>query len=193
VFRLGRFCRIETCLLIVQRRAKNGNDEVSEMRSSFIQLQPTHHAVVGEIFGYAAFGDAEIFGQPRFYRIDAAAARATAKQVANGDAERRARFDVVVACKIGIGEHQYAGTRRSVIGLTQLRRRTAQQSPKLHFENRQTGGEPRIAGAPADAYTGRLSGGFGRRRRAKAARCFFWRPGLDCLYWSALRFHLEGR
>jgi uncharacterized protein DUF6496 len=43
--------------LLVQDGSQHRDYEVRKMRSAFIQLQPAHNAVVGEIFGHASFGD----------------------------------------------------------------------------------------------------------------------------------------
>src|ERR1700726_1868756 len=63
--------------LFVKGRTQNGNHEVSEVRSIVIELKVAHHAMLGEIFGNAGFGDAEMVRELRLERIGAATACAS--------------------------------------------------------------------------------------------------------------------
>ena len=73
-----------------------------EVRSSLIELKPAHHAMIGQIFGDARFRDAEMLGKLRLKRIRAAPAGTAAQKICDGDAQRLASFDVVIAGEIGI-------------------------------------------------------------------------------------------
>jgi len=109
---------------------------VGEVRSAFVELEPADNAMIGEIFCDARLRNAEMLGELRLERVGAAAACASAQKISDGDAERLAGFDVVVAGEIGIGENKNAGTYGSVIRVTELYRSTGQQAAKLHFEER---------------------------------------------------------
>lgn len=49
-------------ILFVQLGPKNGNDEMRKMRRALVQLQPTHYAMVSEIFRYARFRNSQMLG-----------------------------------------------------------------------------------------------------------------------------------
>ena len=51
--------------LAVQRRTKHGDEEMCKMRSAVVHLQPPHNTMIGEVFGHAGFGNAEMFRQLR--------------------------------------------------------------------------------------------------------------------------------
>jgi hypothetical protein len=75
-----------------------------------------------------------MFGELRLEGIRATAACATAQKVSDGDAQSLARFDIVIAGEVRIGEDENAGTDRSVVCFAKFYGRTGQQSAKLHFE-----------------------------------------------------------
>jgi len=52
-------------VLLVENRTQDGDGEVVKICGAFVELQPTHDAVVAEVFGGASFGDAEMVGQER--------------------------------------------------------------------------------------------------------------------------------
>jgi hypothetical protein len=106
---------------------------MGEMRSAFVELEPSDNAMIGEIFCYASFGNAEMFGELRLEGIGASAACASAQKICDGDAERLASFDVVVAGEVGIRKDENAGTDRRVIGLIEFYRWAGQEPAKLHF------------------------------------------------------------
>src|SRR5580700_9526451 len=120
--------------LLIQRGANDGGHKMDEVGGAFIELQPADHAVIGEIFCNARLGDAQMFGKLRLEGIRATAACATAQKVSDGDAQSLARFDIVIAGEVRIGEHENAGTDRSVVRFAKFYGRTGQQSAKLHFE-----------------------------------------------------------
>ncbi len=45
---------------------------MGEMRGAFVELQPADDAMVGEIFGYARFRDAQMISELRLDRFGAA-------------------------------------------------------------------------------------------------------------------------
>ena len=110
-----------------------------KMRSTFVELEPADDAMIGEIFCYASFGNAEMFGELRLERIGAPAACAAAQKISDGDAQGLACFDIVVAGEVGIGEDENARTHGSVICVTKFHWRAGQETAKLHFEERQSG------------------------------------------------------
>jgi hypothetical protein len=89
---------------------------MGEMRSAFVELKPTHNAVIGEIFCDARLRDAEMLRELRLERIRATAAGATAQKISDSDAKGLTGFDVVIAGQIGIRQDENAGAYRSVIG-----------------------------------------------------------------------------
>lgn len=101
--------------LLVQGRANDGGHKMGEVRSAFIELEPTDNAVIGEVFGDARFRDAEMFRELRFEGIRAAAACAPAQKISHGDAKGLAGFDVIVAGEVGIGEDENARADGSVV------------------------------------------------------------------------------
>src|ERR1700730_5441447 len=61
--------------LRIQGGTQHGHDEVREMRSAFIELQPADHAMIGQILRHTGFGDSQVLGELRLDGIDSAAAR----------------------------------------------------------------------------------------------------------------------
>ena len=59
---------------------------MGEVRGTFVELEVTGDAVIGEIFCDAGFGDAEMIREAGFDGLGAAATRSTAQKTANGDA-----------------------------------------------------------------------------------------------------------
>ena len=125
--------------LIVQSGTQNSDDKVGKMGRAFIELEPADDAMIGEIFCYASLGNAEMFGELRLEGVGASAACAAAQKISDGDAERLAGFDVIVAGEVGIGEDENTGTDRSVICVTKFHWRAGQETAKLHLEERQSG------------------------------------------------------
>src|SRR5271168_3180550 len=71
--------------LLVQSGAYDGGHKMSEVRGSFVELEPTNHAVVGEIFCDARFGNAEMFGELRLEGIRAATTCAAPQKISDSD------------------------------------------------------------------------------------------------------------
>ena len=44
-------------VLLVEDGAKDGDNKVSEVRRTFVELEPANHTMIGEIFCDARFGD----------------------------------------------------------------------------------------------------------------------------------------
>jgi len=93
---------------------------MGEVGSTFIELKVAHDTVVGEIFCYTGFSDAEMISETRLDGLGAAATGGTAQKTANGDTQGLARFNIVVGGKVGVAEKEHAGTYRSAIGLAEL-------------------------------------------------------------------------
>src|SRR5690349_17031015 len=109
------------------------------MGGTFVELEPANNAVVGQIFSYSRFRDAQMLRELRFDGIDATTGRAAAKKIRDGDAEGLASFDVVVAGEIGIGEKENAGACGNGSVVVELDGIAVEQAAKLHFEQRETG------------------------------------------------------
>src|SRR5215472_14233343 len=126
----------QTCagkFLFVEDWAQDGNGEMGKIGSPFVELQPPHHTMVGEVLCYFCLRDSEVFREPWFDRIRAAATAAP-YQVACRNPEGLAGFHVIVGGQVGIREHEDAGSRGSTIRLVQLGGRTSEQAAKLHFQ-----------------------------------------------------------
>src|ERR1700682_3620161 len=104
-----------------------------EVRSTLIELQPTNDAMLGEIFWHSGLWNAEMLRQLRLDRIHAATARSPTQQVPDGDAQRLASLDVVIAGEVGVRQKQDAGTHGSVVGLIEFYRRASEQAAELHL------------------------------------------------------------
>src|SRR6266481_2438060 len=120
--------------LLVQDRPQNGDDKMSEMRCSFIELQPANDAVFGKIFCYTRFGDAQMFSEPRFDGFLIAAARPAAQEIANGDAQSLTRLDIVVGGQVRVCQEENAGSDGSKVRFVELHRRAGEQAAELHFK-----------------------------------------------------------
>jgi hypothetical protein len=138
---------------------------MGKVRSALIELKPADNAVIGEIFSDTSLRNSQVFGEPRFDGLASAAAGASAQEISDGDAERLASFDIIVAGEIGIGENEYSRTGRSVIRITQLHRRTRQEAAQLHLESGQPGRKAGITGAAAHTGAGGLGSGLYRKSR----------------------------
>ena len=88
---------------------------MGEVRSTLIELEPTDNAMIGEILGDARFRDAQMLRELGFEGVRATAARTPAQEISDRDAQGLARFDVVVAGEVGIGEDENTGANRSVV------------------------------------------------------------------------------
>ena len=78
--------------LLVEDGAENGDSEVGELRSAFIELQPADYAMLGEIPGNPRLGNAQMLAEKRFQIGIPPARGAGARKSADGDAQRVAGF-----------------------------------------------------------------------------------------------------
>ena len=81
---------------------------------AFVQLQVAHDTMVGEIFCYAVFRNAEMLRQARLNGFRAAA-RGASQKTADGNPQSLAGLDIVVSGKIGIAQKKHAGSNRGAI------------------------------------------------------------------------------
>src|SRR5215467_6221978 len=63
-------------LLFVQNGPQDGNSEMGEVRGTLIKLQPSHHAMVGEVLRYFRFWDSQVFRELWLDGVRAAAVAA---------------------------------------------------------------------------------------------------------------------
>src|ERR1700687_6010702 len=75
---------------VVERRPKDSDYKMGEVRGTFVELEVARDAVIGEIFCDAGFGNAEMIREAGFDGLGAAATGGTAQKAANGDAQRLA-------------------------------------------------------------------------------------------------------
>src|SRR5579872_1059909 len=136
---------------------------MGEVRSTLIKLEPTDNAMIGEILGDARFRYAQMFRELGFEGIRATAARTPAQEISDRDAQGLARFDVVVASEVGIGEDEHAGANWGVVRFAKFYRRAGQQAAELHLEKRQSGRQAGIARTPANGRATRFANRFDRR------------------------------
>lgn len=129
-----------------------------EVRGAFVELKPSYDAVIGEIFRNAGFRDAQMVGKLRFDGVGTSTACAAAQKIGNGNAERLARLDIVIARQVRIGEEEYAGSGRRGVRVIQLDRRASKQAPELHLEERETRGKARVAVTTAKSDSSRVPG-----------------------------------
>jgi hypothetical protein len=118
--------------------------------------------MIGEIFCDAGLRNTEVFGELRFKGIDSSPACAAAQKISYSNAQRLARFDVIVAGEIGIRKDKNTWADRSVVRFIQLDWRACQQAAQLHFEKRQARREAGISGTAADARPAGFADGFDR-------------------------------
>ena len=85
--------------------------------------------------------------------IDAAASRASAEKIRDGDAESLTGFDVVVAGEIGIAEEKHAGARGCAGSVVEFDGCASKKTPELHLEQREARREAGVAVATAEGNT----------------------------------------
>ena len=118
---------------VVNDRPKHGYSEMRELSRAFVELQPPHCAMFLEIIRYARFSNPQVFGQ-LFLEAGSFLGRTPApNEIAYGNPQRLARFDVVVGHLVRVREQQDAGTGRGGICLSKLRLRAREQAPKLRL------------------------------------------------------------
>ena len=91
-----------------------------KVRSAFIKLQPTNHAVIGKIFRDARLRDAQVLCKPRLDGFGAAVAGPPAQKIGNSDAQSLAGLDIVIGGEVGIGENEDSWADRRVIGFLEF-------------------------------------------------------------------------
>src|SRR5882724_1627974 len=168
--------------LFVQAGMQDSNQEMREVGSAFIHLQPTDNAMIRQIFGDAALRDAQVFGKFRLDGFTAAPRGAAAGHIGNGHAQSLAGFNVIIRGEVGIGENPDARAGRSAIGIIQFCGRACEQPAEIHFELGKAGSEAGIAVATAKAWRGNLRGIF--RTRARRTFSGGWRFFFSDWRWS---------
>jgi hypothetical protein len=88
--------------LVVERWAKDCDHEVGEVRGAFVELKVAYHAVVAEIFCYARFRDAEMFGETRLDRLRSSVTPGASQKAADGQAQCLASLNIIVRGEIGV-------------------------------------------------------------------------------------------
>ncbi len=109
---------------LVERRAKNRDDKMGEVGGAFVELKKARYTMVGEIFCYTRFGDAEMLGESWFDGLGAMATGAAAQKAADGEAQGLTSFDIIVSGEIGIAQKEHAGTNGSTVRFIELEWRT---------------------------------------------------------------------
>lgn len=115
---------------------QNGNQEVGEVGSAFIHLEPTHNAVIRQIFGNPGFGDTQVLGKFRLDGLAAAPRCAPTGHVGNRDAQSLAGFDVIIGGQVRVGKHPHSGAGGSAIRVIEFCGSAGEQPAKIHFELR---------------------------------------------------------
>ena len=135
--------------LFIQRGAKHGNGEVSELRGAFIELQPANDTVIGKIFGDAGFRDTQKVSELRFQIGISPPGGAGAAELADGNAKRIAGLYIIIGSHVIVGQDKDAGAGGRMFRVIELGGRASEQAAELHFEQREARGEARIAEAAA--------------------------------------------
>jgi hypothetical protein len=151
--------------LFVQAGVQHGNQEMREVGSALVHLQPADNAMIRQILGDAALCNSQMLGQFRFDGLSATPRRAAARHIGDGHAQGLASLDVIIRSQIGVRENPHSRSRRSTIRVIQFCRRTRQEPAKIHFQLRKPRSQSWIAVAPAKARRGNFRGIFHRRAR----------------------------
>ena len=93
-------------ILGVQNGPQNGNHKVCKMFSPLVELEPTHDAMLGQVFAYARFSNAQMVRKQRFDVDASPPVSGAARHIANCDAKRFASFDVIVGGHVVVGENE---------------------------------------------------------------------------------------
>jgi hypothetical protein len=148
--------------LFVQAGMQNGNQEVREVGSAFVHLQPTDNAMIREILRNTGFRDTEVFSKFRLDGFASAPRCAPAGHIGNGHAQRLAGFDVIIRGQVGVGENPHARASRSAIRVIEFCGSACEQPAKIHFELRKARSQAGIAVAAAKARRGNFGGFLGQ-------------------------------
>ena len=115
---------------------QDSNQEMGEVGSAFIHLQPTDNAMIRQILGNTGFGDPEVLGKFWLYGFAATPRCAPAGHVWNGHAQGLAGFDVIIRGQVGVSKNPHAGAGWRAIRVIEFCRRASEQPAKIHFELR---------------------------------------------------------
>lgn len=87
---------------------------MGELRGSFVELQPTHSAMLFQVICHTGFGDAQVLSQGLLQSRRIFCSATATNDIADGNSEGLARFDVVVTYLVGIRkqENTRSGRRR---------------------------------------------------------------------------------
>src|SRR5258708_19137857 len=152
-------------LLFVEAGVQNGNQEMREVRSTFIHLQPADNAMIRQILGDASLGNSQVLGEFRLDGFAATPSCAAASHIGNSHAQSLAGFDVIIRRQIRVGENPNARSRRSTVRIVPFYGSTRQEPAKIHFELRKSRSQAGVAIAPAKAWRGDFRGIFRRCAR----------------------------
>ena len=142
--------------LFVEDRAKNGDGEVGELRSTFVKLQPADDAMVEKIFGDARLGDAEVIGEQGSQIGIPAARGAGARERADRYAQSVASLYMIGGSHVVVGENEDTRPGWSVLRVIKFCRGTGEQTPELHFEKAESRRKARVAETSFDAGCRRI-------------------------------------
>src|SRR5262249_25488302 len=137
----------EVLRLRIENWPKDRNHKVCKIFRSFVQLKPANHAVFCQIFADTRFGNFEMLSEQWLDIHTGSAVRAATRKISNRDAQRVARFRIVVSAHFLVGENKNARSRGSTVGLVEFCGRTSQQAPELHLQKRKSRRKPRISKA----------------------------------------------
>src|SRR6267154_385914 len=101
--------------LFVQAGMQDGNQEMREVGSAFIHLEPTDNAMIREIFGNTGLRDTEVFGKFRLDGFASAPGCAATGHIGNGHAQRLAGFNIIIRGQVRVGENPHSWTGGSAI------------------------------------------------------------------------------
>ncbi len=149
----------------IQRRTKNPNRKMCQMRSVVVELDPTDHAVVFHIRRNFRFINSQMLCQSGFQaaavrmasgRAAAAGLSATApaNQIPNPDAQSLAGLNVIRRHLVGIRKQKYTRSSRSFVGFVQAVQRTCDEPPQHGFQISEPRSECRLAGPAMSGAVG---------------------------------------
>ena len=145
-------CGLRTCrkiprqpALLGHHRPQHRDREVSQFRRAFVQLDPSHRAVVLHVLRYFRLVDSQVLGQARLQLGAALAPPTAAQQVARRQCAASGRLPRSSGSP---GPNRRAAARRDrpePVRIVQRSQRASQHSPQLRFQLRDLRRQPRIA------------------------------------------------
>lgn len=141
---------------------QDGNQEMCEVGSAFIHLQPANNAMIREVFGNTGFRDTEVFSKFRLDGFASAPGCTATGHIGNGHAQCLAGFDIIIRGQVRVGENPHAWTGRSAIRVIEFCGSAREQAAKIHFELRKARGQAGITVAAAKARRGNFGGFLGQ-------------------------------